>query len=83
MENAFRYTNVAATVVKKFPSFLKTYSVITIIKDCTLKCEYNIHCTNIPTKLSVSCVADYDVHKNPPLTHSYHDPNKNNPIFPI
>jgi hypothetical protein len=42
--------------------------VITIIKDRILKCEHNIHCTNIPTKLSMYCVADYNVQKNPPRT---------------
>jgi hypothetical protein len=41
---------------------------MTIIKDCIQKCEHNIHCIYIPTKLSVCCVGDYNVQKNPPLT---------------
>jgi len=41
--------------------------MMTIIKQCTLKCE-TIHCIDVPTKLSVYCVGDYEVQKNPPLT---------------
>ena len=31
------------------------------------KCEHKIHWINIPTKLSVCCVGNYDIQKNPPL----------------
>ena len=42
--------------------------MITTIKYCILKFEYNFHCISIPTKLSVYFVGDYNVQKNPSLT---------------
>ena len=41
---------------------------MTVIKNWIKKCEHNTHCIDTPAKLSVSCVGDYYVQNNPPLT---------------
>jgi hypothetical protein len=53
---------------------------MTIITNCIQKCEHNIQWINVPTKLSMYCVGRLQCTEET-STHSYHDPNKNNPIL--
>ena len=70
MDNSSSLKVYGCSTSQEIPLLLENLKGDDNYKRLHKKCEHNIHCINIPTKLSVYFVRDYDAQKTPPPTRT-------------